>query len=167
MDLMALSLTVLLLLSVAVDQPKPAPVMKPVAAGKATTACAAVTRSDVVEALGRLVDLGESGAAALQSTCDYSGEGGQVSVTVAHVKQKLDACAELQALKTDFPDATIRELAGLGARAFFLDLPGAGTQLHVLRGEHDYLMVSVLGFGAAERVSAAAEKMARRALARM
>ncbi len=167
MDLMAFSLSLLLLLSVAVDHPKSSPAARPAGTAKAESACTAVTKSDVEEALGRFVGLGAPEASASQSTCDYSGDGGQVSVTVGHVAEKLNAVTEIEALKAEFPQAKIRELTGVGARAFFLDLPGAGTQLQVLRGEHDFLMVSVLGFGAAERVSAAAEKMARKALARL
>ena len=44
---------------------------------------------------------------------------------------------------------------------------GAGTQLHFIRGDRDYLMVSILGFGDAGAVSAAAEEIARAALARL
>jgi hypothetical protein len=55
----------------------------------------------------------------------------------------------------------------LGGVAFFLDIAGAGTQLHFIRGDRDYLMVSILGFGDAGAVSAAAEEIARAALARL
>ncbi len=157
----------LVLMSVAAGGPVKSPVTAPALKSGVASACAAVTKTDVENALGQLVGLGKSEAGESESTCDYSGGGGQVSVTVGHANQKLDAATEIAALKADFPQARIRELTGIGARAFFLDLPGAGTQLHVLRGEHDYLMVSVLGFGMADRVSAAAEKMARRALERL
>src|ERR1035441_8754515 len=44
---------------------------------------------------------------------------------------------------------------------------GAGTQLHVIRDDGDYVMVSILGFGDAAAVSAAAERVARAALGRI
>ena len=56
---------------------------------------------------------------------------------------------------------------GFGGTAFFLDIAGAGTQLHIVRGDRNYLLVSVLGFGEAARVSRAAERMARKALGRL
>lgn len=164
---MALPLLLSVLLTVAAgSSPKP-PSVKPLLTSKATSACAAVTKSDVEEALGHFVGLGAPEASPGQSTCDYSADGGQVSVTLAHSREKLDVAMEIEALKANLPQAKMREVTGIGMRAFFLDIPGAGTQLHVVRGQHDYLMVSVLGFGVAEQVSAAAEKMARRALERL
>jgi hypothetical protein len=157
----------MLLLTLAVDSSSKAPSAKPALTSKTTSACAAVTTSDVEDTLGQFVGLGESEASSSQSTCTYSANGGQISVTVGHVGERLNAAMEIEALKTNFPTGKIRELTGIGVRAFFLDIPGAGVQLNVLRGEHDYLMVSVLGFGAVEKVSAAAEKMARRALERL
>ena len=167
MDYMALSLPLVLLLTVAAGSSSKAPSAKPALPSKATSACAAVTKSDVEDALGQFVGLGESEANPSHSTCDYSANGRQVSVTIGHARESLNAAMEIEALKTNFPTGKIRELTGIGVRAFFLDIPEAGIQLNVLRGEHDYLIVSVLGFGAAEQVSAAAEKMARRALERL
>ena len=163
---MALPLVFSVLLTVAAGIPSKPPAAKPALTSKTTTACAAVTKSDVEDALGHFVGMGESEANSYQSTCDYSGDGGQVSVTVAHSREKLNVAMEIEALKTNLPQAKMREVTGIGIRAFFLDIPGAGTQLHVVRGQHDYLMVSVLGFGVTDQVSAAAEKMARSALAR-
>jgi hypothetical protein len=50
----------------------------------------------------------------------------------------------------------------MGGRAFFLDIAGAGTQLHVIRGDYAVL-VSVLGLGEPAQVSEAAMAIARRA----
>jgi hypothetical protein len=61
----------------------------------------------------------------------------------------------------------VRVISGLGSTAFFLDIAGAGTQLHVVRDDRDYVMVSILGFGDAAAVSAAAERIVRTALARL
>jgi hypothetical protein len=65
------------------------------------------------------------------------------------------------------PGAKAREVQSLGHRAFFLDIPDAGTQLHILHGRGGHLMISVLGFGDATSVSAAAERIARLALKRL
>jgi len=46
-----------------------------------------------------------------------------------------------------------------------VDIEGAGTQLPVIRDDRDYVMVSILGFGNAAQVSAAAERLARGARA--
>ena len=102
-----------------------------------------------------------------QSTCDYASEKGQVTVTVHHSTAKLDVAAEVAALKAAIPEAKLRDAPGLGVRAFFLDIPGAGTQLHNPCSDSDYLMISVLGFGNPADVAAQTEKLARRALARL
>ena len=60
----------------------------------------------------------------------------------------------------------MREGPKIGDHAFFLDIAGAGTQLHVIGGR-GYLLISVLGFGEGAAVRVAAEKMARAALGRM
>jgi hypothetical protein len=65
------------------------------------------------------------------------------------------------------PDSSARVIAGLGSTAFFLDIAGAGTQLHAIRDDRDYVMVSILGFGDAPAVSGAAERLARAALGRI
>ncbi len=102
----------------------------------------------------------------MESSCDYAAGNGQVTVTLQRLAAKLDLPFEMKGLKAVAPKGRVREAAGMGTVAFFLDIPGAGTQLHVLRGERDYVMVSVLGFGEPEEVAAAAEAMARNALAR-
>ena len=61
----------------------------------------------------------------------------------------------------------MRDAPSFGAQAFFVDVPGAGTQLHVIRGGREHVMVSVLGFGEAAQVSAAAERIARKVLGRL
>ncbi|HVX66694.1 MAG TPA: hypothetical protein VHA11_08840 [Bryobacteraceae bacterium] len=167
MNWMLLSLLLSVLPMAAPDHALKSAPPKPALAARTVSACSAVTRSDVLDALGRLVSPGEPEAEPGASTCDYAGEGGQVSITVGHTQEFLDVAAEIDALKADLPQAQLREVKGIGTRAFFVDIPGAGTQLHVVRGQHDYLMVSVLGFGTAGQVSAAAEKLARRALARL
>ena len=160
------SLSLVGLLFAIVHPGQPASPPQPVVE-KTITACAAVTRADVELALGRPVAGGKEERDGAASTCDYDGGAGQVTITVQRLAVKLDIPAEMAALKAAIPDSNAREAAGIGARAFFLDIAGAGTQLHVIHGERNYLMVSVLGFGEAAEVSAAAERMARKALARL
>jgi hypothetical protein len=50
---------------------------------------------------------------------------------------------------------------------FYLDIAGAGTQLHVIREEREYVMISILGLGDATQVSAAAQRLAKIALGRL
>jgi hypothetical protein len=134
---------------------------------RALAACSAVTRTDVEQALGRPVAKGEESKEGPQSTCDYAGGRGQVTITVQHLTAKLDMRAEIASLQASIPEGTVREAAGVAASAFFLDIPGAGTQLYVIRGDTDFVLISVLGFGDATQVSAAAETLARKALGRI
>jgi len=154
-----------LLLSL-VANTRPAPAQKPVPI-KAVTACLAVTRADLEQALGRSFSAGKEESSGAESSCDYVADGGQVTIMIHRLTEALDMPAELESLKSAIPGASLREVAGIGTRAFFLDIGDAGTQLHVIRGNRDYLLVSILGFGDATRVSAAAEKMARKALDRL
>jgi hypothetical protein len=126
-----------------------------------------VTKADVVKALGLSVERGEAEEQESVSTCSYSRQHGLVSVTLQRLQKKLNLAVEIAALKASIPDSTIREANGLGERAFFLDMPGAGTQLYVIHGDSDFLMVSVLGFGEPSSVSPAAESLARKALGRL
>jgi hypothetical protein len=90
-----------------------------------------------------------------------------VSITVERLPSAPDMAMELDSLRTALPASTVRPAHGVGTQAFFLDIPNAGTQLHIIRGEHDHVMISVLGFGDAAQVSAAAERLARKALSRL
>ena len=130
------------------------------------TACTAVPRADIEEALGHALTNGKEQKNENGSICQYDGSGGQVTILLQHATEKLDVAAEIRNLQATFPDATMREAPGLGRRAVFLDMPDIGTQLHVIRGDYDYVMVSVLGFGEASHVAPAAEKIARRILVR-
>jgi hypothetical protein len=131
------------------------------------SACLAVTRADVEKALGRPVSQGEERADGLETSCDFSSGGGQVTVTVHHLTAKLDLPAELANLRAAFPEARLRAETGIGTQAYFLDIDPAGTQLHILRGDRQYVLISILGFGEAPEVSAPARAIARAALARL
>ncbi|MEI9971147.1 MAG: hypothetical protein WDO73_03310 [Ignavibacteriota bacterium] len=143
------------------------PTTSPVGPHTAATACAVVTKADVVQAMGFAIERGEGQGDESASTCDYSKSQGMVSVTVQRLTKKMNLETEIAALKASIPDSSVREAGGLGKRAFFLDIPGAGTQLYVIHGDAGFLMVSVLGFGEAHDVSPAAEALARKALTRL
>ena len=130
------------------------------------TACVAVTRAEVEEALGQPVSNGKEHRAPGTSSCEYEAEGGQITIAIYRSQAKLDLPSEIKHLKKSIPDAKLRDVQGIGTRAFFMDMGAIGTQLHVIRGDFDYVLVSVLGFGGAAEVSSAAEKIARRALDR-
>jgi hypothetical protein len=140
--------------------PRPAP-------SKALGACSAVTADDLERALGRRFWRGQEETRGAESTCDYGAGKGQVSITIQRLNAKLDIPAEIASLKESIPESTVRMASGFGGAAFFLDIEGAGTQLHVIRDDRDYVMVSILGFGDALQVSAAAERVARAALGRI
>jgi hypothetical protein len=133
---------------------------------KVLTACLAVTRMDVQFALGRSIGTGREESTAKESTCDYSGGHGQVTVTIQRLAQEADLAAEMAGLQREIEGSSMRPAPMAGERAFFLDIAGAGTQLHVIRG-CEYLLISILGFGEAPAVSGAAERLALAAFGRM
>ena len=126
-----------------------------------------MTAADLERALGRRFGPGHEESRAGESTCDYGAGNGQVSITIQRLNVKLDIPAEIESLKKNIEDSSVRMVSGLDIAALYLDIAGAGTQLHVVREDRDYVMVSILGFGDAPQVSAAAERIARAALGRI
>jgi hypothetical protein len=153
------------LLTAATHTPSTVPV--PVPKLKAQSACTVVTKAEIEAALGRPVSNGVEHKDTAQTTCDYTGGEGQITIALGHSPDKLDPDAEIAGLRKALPKGALREITDVGMRAYFLDIPHAGAQLHVVRGEHDYLMVSVLGFGGPAQVSEAAMSIARKALNRL
>jgi hypothetical protein len=153
------------LLTAATHAPSPVPV--PASLFKTQSACTVVTRAEIEAALGRSLSSSVEHKGSGQSTCDYTGGDGEITIALVHSDDKLDPDSQIAELKKLLPKGALRETTGLGSRAYFLDIPNAGAQLHVLRGEHDYLMVSVLGFGGPAEVSEAARRIARKALDRL
>jgi hypothetical protein len=134
---------------------------------KAIGACTAVTSRDLERALGRQFGHGQEDTRGSESTCDYGTGNGQVSIVIMRLNEKLDLRAEIASIQRTVENAKVRMAPEFGTTAFFLDIDGAGTQLHVVRGERDYVMVSILGFGEAPTVSAAATRVAKAALGRL
>ncbi len=137
------------------------------AAFKTVTACEAVSAAEIGQVVGAAVGSGKEEKDIAGSTCDFVSDGGHVTIALRHSPVKLDLDAEIKSIHEALPHAKLRDVSGIGTRAFFLDMDTAGTQLNVLRGDHDFLLVSVLGFGHAERVSGAVKKIAKLALARL
>jgi hypothetical protein len=130
------------------------------------TACSLVTRADVEEAVGRIVNDGAEETQGRATTCLYATKGGLVSITIQRLTAKPDLQLEIAALKRELPDAVVRDAPGF-PEAFYLDLPDAGTQLHIAKDNAQHLMVSILGFGDASRVSGAAAQIARKVMRRL
>jgi hypothetical protein len=127
------------------------------------SACDIATRLDVEQAIGKAVDGGTEQQA---STCDYEGNGGLVTITVQELRGKPDMAMEIASLRKAIPEGSWRRAVGFAA-AFFFDIPGVGSQLHVLTGERQHLMVSVCGFGEPAQAAVAAERIARKAIGRL
>jgi len=151
----------ILLLAAAVAAPPHAAIRK------VTGACSAATAADVESVLGRRFGRGTEETRGAESTCDYGAGNGMVTVTVQRLRQKIDLAAEVAGLTKEIQGATVRMAERLDGMALYVDIGGAGTQLHVVRADGEYVMVSVLGFGDAAHVSEAAERLARIALGRL
>jgi hypothetical protein len=149
----------------ALSAPTVTPPPRRSAAPHAATACALVTRSDIEQTLGAAVGPAEGDVQGRLSTCDFTGSRGMVSVSLQRLASAPDLEVEIASLKKEVPEGVARPAAGFEAGSFFFDIPGAGAQLHVLVGGR-HLMVSILGFGEARDVSRAAERLARKAIAR-
>ena len=140
----------------------PAP---PVRAVKALGACSAVTAADAQRILGRRFARGNEETRGTDSTCDYASGNGQVSITLQRLRAPVDLAVEIASLKKEIEDSSVRMAPEFGG--FYLDIAGAGTQLHVIREGREYLMISILGFGDAAQVSDAAARLAAIALGRL
>jgi hypothetical protein len=130
------------------------------------TACSLVTKADVEEAVGRSVNDGDEETLGRASTCHYATKGGLVSITIQRLTTKPDLQLEIAALKRELPEAVVRHAPGF-PQAFYLDFPGAGTQLHIAKDNSQHLMISILGFGDASQVSGAAAQIAHKAMRRV
>ena len=86
-----------------------------------------------------------------------------VSITIQRLMAKPDLQLEIAVLKRELPEAVVRDAPGF-PEASYLDLPGAGTQLHIAKDNGQHLMISILGFGEGLQVSGAAAQIARKAM---
>ena len=133
---------------------------KPVAAPVSlkNQACSAITRSEVEQAVGVPVaeGIGE------ESTCEFTTAGGLVVISIQRLPAELNLEEQIAAVKSAIPDGVLHRVAGLGQTAFLLDIPGTGTQLHVIEANRRYVMVSVFGYGVGSGPADMAEKLYRR-----
>jgi hypothetical protein len=156
----------LLLAALAVDTHTVTP--KRPAAPLRLTACEVATRMDVEQALGRPVGRGRAETWGAESNCDYeTSEGGMVTITLQQLSARPDLAVETASLMRETPEGKVREAADFGPDAFFLEIPAAGAQLHLIRGGRQHLMVSVLGLGEPSLASEVAAAIARKALTRL
>lgn len=162
---MLLSILSALVLATSASQRSTA--VKPEATPRITSACNAVTKAEIEAALGRSVAKTDEHAGRAESTCAYTADGGELTIALRHSPIKVDLAAEIRNLEAAFPDAKRHDTPGMGSRAFVMELPGIGAQMHVFTGDRDYLLVSVLGLGEGSRVVSAVVNIARRALGRM
>jgi len=129
------------------------------------TACSIVTRADVEQAIGLRVGDGIEEIQGETSTCDYGTKTGLISITIQKLTNKPDLKKEIFALTKEIPEGAARNAPGF-PEAFYLDIPDAGTQLHIVNGGFQHLMISILGFGDASKVSGVAAQIARKAMRR-
>lgn len=124
-------------------------------------ACDTVTRSQVEAALGRVLKEESEKYSKLSCIRDFSVGDVEVRISIQHLTAPLNVAAELADLQKSVPEAKLWEVAGLNGRAFALEIPDAGTQLHVLSNDQEYMMVSVLGVTDDDHGYGAAMKIAR------
>ena len=127
-------------------------------------ACAAVSRYDVQAALGSAVGKGAEEYGKHHTTCDYAGRNGLVTITIHRLPEPVSLQAQQQDLRSAFPNAEFKTTSIGDAKGFFMHLPKAGTQLHLLCAPNQYVLISILGFGEAHHVANAAESMARKVI---
>jgi hypothetical protein len=152
---------ILLTVLLAASTPPPRLAPKPL---PALNVCEIVTKDEVEKAFKRRFGSVMPDAFA----CEFSVlEHEVVAIKMQHSPAKIDVRAEMLTLRKAFPGARMRDASGFASPAFYLDFPGIGTQLFVVRGEHDFLLVTVLGLGDPKKVASGAKQIAKRALDRL
>jgi len=102
-------LVIFYLFSAFYGQTRPSPVKHPITPRR-FTACAMVTRTEVVEAIGRPVDGGAEETDGAVSTCDYAGSRRVVSISIQQLAAKPDLVSEIDSL------GEAREISGAAER---------------------------------------------------
>lgn len=128
--------------------------------------CSAISQSQVELAVGLKLEAAAPEYSRLTSTCDYASNETAVRIAVQHLTEPFDLATEIATLKSAFPGSVLADVSGLGTRAIVLSIPDAGIQLHVLRGDSEYLLVSVMGAGSAQHTFEVAAAIARALLRR-
>jgi hypothetical protein len=144
----------------AAEQAKPRPAAKPL------SACALVTKAEIKQIIGRAIGDGVPRKKDDMDVCTFTTpKGEQVNIFVTRSPAKRDLSKAVDQAKGAMPDATVREVPGLGDKALLVELPVHGTLLSVYRAG-DTLVVSVLVADDRAKADAAVEKIARKAFKR-
>jgi hypothetical protein len=142
------------------------PVLLVLASSMPARICAVVPKVEIEAAIGQTLGPAAEEYSRFEASCSYSGEGASVTIAIRQLRETLDLSAELTNLQGAFPGAKLREAELADARAFALEIPGVGTQIHAIRSEREYVLVSVAGTGEAGQAFEAAMKIAGAALSR-
>lgn len=128
--------------------------------------CTLVTKADIEQAIGTPVGYGVPQMTAREDVCAYSNPNGTtVKISVYRSQNKRNLSTLADGARKALPNATVRELPGLGEKALLVEYPKGGTMLSVYRGG-DALVVMVYGIANGAKADAAVEKIARKAFSR-
>ena|SRR5271157_3135060 len=148
----------------AAEQAKPPrPAVKP-----PPSACTLVTKAEVQEAIGTAVSAGvllPDPNIRMDACAFKSPKGEVVSIFLSRSADKRDLSQLVDQAKKAVPDASVREVPGLGEKAILVDLSSGESLLSVYRAG-DSFVVSISKTGDRAKQDAAAEKIARRAFKR-
>jgi len=139
------------------QQPKSTRILNPAGV------CGLVTKAEIEEAIGTSIGYGVPQMAREADVCTYSDpKGTKVNVLLSRSKKPRDLSKAVEQAKKGVPDATVREIPGLGDKALLVESPAGPTMFSIYHGG-DALVVSVYGLQAGPKTEAAAEKIARKA----
>jgi hypothetical protein len=128
----------------------------------APSACAVVTQAQVEAAVGNPVAAGVERTGPSHTACEFEGRNGAVTVELHQVAATVTLDQQTEALRQAFPDATFDKVKVGDTPGFAMHIPDTGTQIHLLRADRNYLLISVLGFRECQQ---AALGLARKVLA--
>jgi hypothetical protein len=129
-------------------------------------ACTIVSKAEIEQAIGIALGKGMPQAAGEADVCAYENpKGNKVKIVISRSRGKRDLSTLAAAARKALPNATVRELPGLGEKALLVEYPKGGTMLSVYRGG-DALVVSLYGIANGAKADAAVEKIARKAFSR-
>lgn len=128
--------------------------------------CDDVTKSQIETVVGHLLSHETQEFTRQACIRTFFSDDVEVSISVQHLMQSIDIPADLRNLEQSTPDSKLWEVKGMAGRAFALDIPGNGLQLHVFPDAGDYLLVSVQGLTAGDHGYQAAIEIAQALISR-
>jgi len=127
--------------------------------------CTIVTKAQIEHAIGAPLHDPVPRMEHATDICSYeNAQGNKVNIEVSRAKKR-DLSNVLEQTKKALPGAQIRELNGLGDKAFLVQVPKGPIMVSVYRGG-DALVVSVYGMPGGPKSEAAVEQIARQAYKR-